>query len=176
MKKTGRIKKLLWMGAGGLAAGVLAVTFWVWRAYHYTPVEAVQDVRAALAVRNDPQPVKRFMELRYGPQTEPANRQKAFVDFFNVGHIEGLHLLVQRMPASRRESSINGMAQWVAEYRQTMSAEEKAALKAYFQSDAGRATLQHATGKYLNHDIHYRAATAPVIAELMATLAQVQKP
>ena len=175
MKQKGKIKKYLLLGAGGVALVALAVVLWVWHTYHYTPVEVVQDVRAAIAVRNEPNSVKRFMEVRYGPMTEPANRQKAFVDFFNVPHIEGLHLLVQRMPASRRASSINGMAQWVADYRRTMTPEEKASLRDHFQSEDGRSALKRATAKYLSHDIHYRAATAPVIEELMATLADVQK-
>ncbi len=176
MKKKGKIKKFLLLGTGGVALVALAVVVWVWRTYHYTPVEVVQDVRAAIAVRNEPNSVKRFMEVRYGPMTEPANRQKAFVDFFNVPHIEGLHLLVQRMPASRRASSINGMAQWVANYRSTMTPEEKASLRAYFNTDTGRTTLQQATAKYLSHDAYYRAATAPVITELMITMAEIQKP
>ena len=39
------------------------------------------------------QPVEKFLELRYGPLTDPANRQRAFLDFFNIGHIKGLQIL-----------------------------------------------------------------------------------
>src|SRR5512139_2980698 len=100
------------------------------------------DVKAGLAARNAPQPVEEFMELRYGPMTEPANRQKAFLDFFNVGHIEGLHALVNRIPASYHEVAIANMAQWVADYRRTLSPQEQASLRDYFQTESGRHTLE----------------------------------
>lgn len=164
------------MGGTALVLAAAAVVLWIRHFHDYTPAEVALDIRAAVASRDAPKPVERFLEVRYGPLTEPANRQKAFVDFFNVGHIEGLHVLVQRMPPEWRAGSIASMAQWVADYRRTLSAEEKASLRAYFQTDRGRTTLQEATAKYLSHDIHYRAATAPVIEELMATLAEIEKP
>ena len=176
MKITRRTRIILWTGAVGLALVALGVTWWIWHFQRYTPAEVVQDLGAAVAARNAPKPVERFLELRYGPLTEPANRQKAFLDFFNVGHIEGLQILVSRAPESRRRASIDAMAQWVADYRRTMSPEEKQTLREHLGSDQGRATLQQATTKYLSQDVRYRAATAPVIAELMATLAEVQKP
>ena len=43
-------------------------------------------------------------------------------------------------------------------------------------ADNGRPALRRATSKYLSHDVRYRAATAQVIAELMATLAEVERP
>ena len=171
-----RTKFILWTGAVGLVIALLGVILWIRQFHRYTPAEVALDVRAAIAARNDPKPVERFLELRYGPLTEPANRQKAFLDFFNVGHIQGLHLLVTRAPESRRQASINAMAQWVANYRRTMSPEEKESLRAQLGTEAGRKTLQQATAQYLSQDVRYRAATAPVIAELMATLAAVQKP
>ena len=120
--------------------------------------------------------MERFLELRYGPLTDPANRQRAFLDFFNVGHIKGLNILGSRMPSDRRQSNITAMAQWVANYRATMTSEEKAALGSYVTSPVGRATLQQATAQYLQQDVRYRAGSAPVIQELMTTLATVQKP
>ena len=171
-----RTKILAWGSSVGFVLIALGVILWVRRFHDYTSVEVAQDVQAALAARNDPKPVERFLELRYGLLTEPANRQKAFLDFFNVGHIQGLHLLVTRAPESHRQPSINAMAQWIANYRQTMSPEEKQALGAHLGTDAGRRSIQQATALYLSHDVHYRAATAPVISELMATLASVQKP
>jgi hypothetical protein len=171
-----RTKVILWSGGVGLALLALVAVWWHRSFQSYTPAEVAQDLRAAVAARNAPKPVERFLELRYGPLTEPANRQKAFLDFFNVGHIEGLQILVSRAPESRRQASINAMAQWVADYRRTMSTDEKQSLREHLGSDQGRATLQQATAKYLSQDVRYRAATAPVIAELMATLAEVQKP
>ena len=134
------------------------------------------DIRAAIGARNAPRRVDRFLELRYGPMTDPANRQKAFLDFFNPGHIEGLQLLVRHMPAHMRQDNISGMAQWIADYRKTMTAEEKQALGTYFRSEAGRATLQSGTSRYLSQDVHYRASSAQVVSELMLTLSATQKP
>jgi hypothetical protein len=156
-----------------LALLTLGTALWIRRFHHYTPIEAVEDLRAATAARNAPRPVERFLELRYGPLTEATNRQKAFLDFFNVGHIEGLHLIVQRAPPEHRQRAIQNMAQWVADYRRSLTPEEKASLAAALQTEAGRATLQQATAKYLSHDVRYRSITAPVITELMATLAEV---
>jgi len=171
-----RTKVILWVGAAGFAFLTLGATLWVRHFKRYTPVEVMMDVRAGIAARNAPKPVERFLELRYGPLTEPANRQKAFLDFFNVGHIQGMHLLVQRMPESRRQESINAMAQWIADYRRTMTPEERVMLGHYIRSGEGRTAIQQATAQYLSHDVRYRGATASVIAELMTTLAAVKQP
>jgi hypothetical protein len=120
--------------------------------------------------------VEQFLELRYGPLTEPLNRQKAFLDFFNVGHIEGLHVLVTHMEAAEQQTNIAAMARWVAEYRRTLSPEEKEALNARLSTGDGRRMLQQATAQYLRQNVHYRAATAGVITELMTTVAAVQTP
>lgn len=154
----------------------LGAIWWVRRFQDYTPVEALQDLQAAAKVRNAPQPVERFLELRYGPLTEPANRQKAFLDFFNVGHIKGLQMLTSRMGEQRRQASISAMARWVSSYRESMTSAEREALGRYIRSEGGMQTLQRATAQYLRQDVHFRAATAPVIGELMTTLAAAQKP
>ena len=169
-------RKVLCAGAVVIALIALAVTFWIRQFHHYTPVEVLRDLQAAARVGPAPRPVERFLELRYGPLTDPANRQKAFLDFFNIGHIKGLRLLVSRTPSEQRQANINAMAQWVADYRTTMTSEEKAALGAYVRSPAGNATLQQATAQYLQQDVRFRASTAPVIQELMTTLATVRKP
>lgn len=171
-----RTKVLLWTGVTAVALAGLGSVLWVRHFKTYTPVEVVLDVRAGIAARNAPKPVEKFMELRYGPLNDPANRQKAFIDFFNVGHIQGMHLLVERMPESRRQENIQGMAQWIANYRRTMTPAEKRALSEYVHSAEGRAAVQQATAQYLSHNVHYRAATASVIAELMTTLTAVKEP
>ena len=173
MKSSTRL--FLWAGAAVIMLIAAGATFWTRQFHSYTPIEALHDLEAAAKVRNAPQPVERFMELRYGPLTDPANRQKAFLDFFNVGHIKGLNILVSRMPSDRRQSNVTAMAQWVANYRATMTPEEKATLGSYVTSPGGRATLQQATAQYLQQDVRYRAGTAPVIQELMTTLATVRK-
>jgi hypothetical protein len=138
-------------------------------------VEALQDLRAAAQVGKAPRPVERFLELRYGTLTDPENRQKAFLDFFNIGHIKGLHLLASSMGNEQRQASIAAMAQWVADYRATMTADEKAALGAYVRSETGRETVQQAAAQYLQQDVQFRASTASVIQELMTTVANVRK-
>ena len=145
-----RTKKLL----GGVAVVGLILALipliWIWRFKHFTPVEAIQDIQAAIKVRNREHPVEQFMEVRYGPMSDPANRRKAFRDFFNVGHIEGLQILVRRAPAERREQSIAAMAQWVANYRDTITPSEQESLRATLDTPAGHTTLQQATAKYLS--------------------------
>jgi hypothetical protein len=173
---TKRTRRLVWAGVIGLLILAVGATLWIRRFHRYTPVEVVQDIRAGVAARNAPRPVERFLELRYGSLTNPANRQKAFLDFFNVGHIEGLHILTSHMVEEQRKTNIAAMAQWVADYRRTMSHDEKEALRTHFNSDAGRIGLRQATSRYLAQDIHYRGATAPVIEELMRTLATLQRP
>ena len=163
------------VGATLVLIGVLAA-LWIHRFRSYTPLEVTLDIRAAIAAKDSPRRVERFLELRYGPLTEPANRQRAFLDFFNVGHIEGLQLIVKHTPAEMKQENIQMMAKWVADYRQTMTPEEKKALGTFFNSEAGRQTLQQATACYLRQDVRYRAGTAPVIFQLMTTVASVQKP
>ncbi len=157
-----------------LVAGALTA-FWIHRFRTYTPMEVTLDIRAAIAAKNSPRRVERFLELRYGPLTEPANRQRAFLDFFNVGHIEGLRLIVRHTPAEMKQENIQMMAQWVAAYRNAMTPEEKKSLGAFFNSAAGRQTLQQATARYLQQDVKYRAQTAPVISQLMTTVAAAQR-
>ena len=167
---------MVWVGVVGVAVLTLGVVFWIRTFHRYTPLEVVQDIRAGLAARHAPQPVERFLELRYGPLTESANRQKAFLDFFNAGHIEGLHIIVTHMQDGERQTNIAAMARWVAEYRRTMSAKEKQALNDRLSTAEGRRMLRQATAQYLRQDVHYRAATAGVITELMTTVVAVQKP
>lgn len=176
MKLTRRTSIIVWVGVVGVAVLTLGVVLWIRTFHRYTPLEVVQDIRAGLAARHAPQPVERFLELRYGPLTEPANRQKAFLDFFNVGHIEGLHLIVSHMQDGERQTNIAAMARWIAEYRRTMSPKEKQALNARLSTPEGRQMLRQATAQYLRQDVHYRAATAGVITQLMTTVVAVQKP
>ncbi len=176
MKLKRGIKILAWVAGVGLVAFALTAVFWVRHFHAYTPREALKDVRAGIAARHDPKPVEKFLELRYGSMTEPANREKAFLDFFNPGHIEGMHLLVKHMPPEKKPVHIAAMAQWIANYRTTMTPQEKASLQSILGTDAGRQTLKQATSQYLSHEASYRAATTKVIGELIATLAEIQKP
>ncbi len=173
---TPRTKKISGGAVVALLLLALGTMVWIQHFHRYTPIEVAQDLRAGVAARNAPNPVERFLELRYGALTLPANRQRAFLDFFNVGHIEGLQIIVHHMKGAQRETNIAAMAQWIADYRRTMSPEERESLNVYLRSDAGRLTVQQATAKYLSQDVYYRAATASVIRELVATLAEARKP
>ena len=176
MKTKRRTKIILWAASGAMLVLALGVALWMRRFHRYTPMEVVQDIQAGLAARHAPEPVERFLELRYGALTEPANRQKAFLDFFNVGHIEGLQIITSHMRDGERQTNVAAMARWVAEYRRTMSPEEKQEIKARLSTEDGRRMLQQAAAQYLKQDVHYRAATARVITELMTTVSSVQKP
>ena len=176
MNATRRARILRWTGASAVLVAGLGGALWIHQFRHYTPAEAVQDVQAALAARGAPKPLEQFLELRYGTLSDPANRQKAFLDFFNVGHIKGLNFLVTRMAPARHQANIKATAEWIANYRQTLTPAEKQSLNNYLRTDAARATLQQATDQYLSQDVRYRSASAPVIAELLTTLVEVQKP
>jgi hypothetical protein len=163
------------VGVAVIVLTAVGAKLWTRHFHRYTPVEALQDLRAAAQVRDAPRPVERFLELRYGPLTDPENRQRAFLDFFNIGHIKGLHFLASRMGNEQMQASTAAMAQWVASYRTTMTADERASLGAYVRSEAGRATIQQAAAQYLQQDVRFRASTASVIQELMTTVATVRK-
>jgi len=169
---------LLWAGIGALAAVTVAGGLWFRTFRRYPPKEVMQDVRAGLAARNIAEPkarVERFLEVRYGPLTDPVNRERAFLDFFNVDHIKGLNFIVSRTPAEQRQANTQAMAQWIANYRNSMSPQEKAALRAALGSEAGRATLARAAAQFLSQDVYYRGDQKQVIQELMTTVAAVQR-
>lgn len=172
----GRIKKVLWLGATLLLIVAAGVAGWIWRFRTYTPVAVALDIQAAVRARNAPNPARQFLENGYGSLAEPANRQQAFLGFFDLDHMEGLYRITSHMQGTQRQTNIAATAEWIADYRRLMRPEEKAALASHLGSAVGRATLQKATSAYLKRDVAYRAATAPVIAELMTTLAAVQQP
>ena len=174
-KKPGRTRKWLWAGFISLTVGgVLGVILWKRHFHDYTPAAAAQDLRAAYQARHAPEPIKQFLELRYGPQTDPANRAAAVIDFFNVGHIEGLYLIAGNPTSRRTRNQVGVVAKTLQDYRRNMTPEERKELSDHFNSAAGRAQVQSATASYQSKDARFRAATAPVIAELMTTLAAVQ--
>jgi hypothetical protein len=78
-------------------------------------MEALHNLQAAARVGPAAQPIERFMRLRYGPMANPANRQQAFLDFFNIGHIKGLTILVSHDDPAHRQPNIDAMAKWVAD-------------------------------------------------------------
>jgi hypothetical protein len=182
MKMRRRTKIISWVGGVVATLIVLGAVLWIRTFHDYTPVDFAKDLRAAAQVRaeehagNAPHPAERFLELRYGSLAEPANRQRAFLDFFNVGHVEGLKIITSLTRSAEQQTNTAAMAQWIANYRRTMSPEEKRALSTYFQSAAGRKAAEEATAKTLSESIQYREANAPVIMELTITVLTLQKP
>ena len=170
------IRRLLWVCGVVVVLAALGWVLWVRQFHEYTPVEALRDLQAASRVGPAPRPVERFLELRYGSMADAGNRQKAFLDFFNIGHIKGLNMLVAHIRPADRQAHIDAMAQWVAGYRASLTAEEKTALGAYLRSESGHATIHQAAAEYMREDVHFRAATADVVRELLTTVAAAQKP
>jgi hypothetical protein len=173
-----RHRTLLCLGVVSLLVAVLGTVLWHRAFHHYPPKEVMKDVRAGLAARHVQDPkvrIETFLEARYGSLAEPANREKAFLDFFNVDHIKGLNFIVSHTPAAQKQVNTEAMAQWIAHYRATMTAEERTAIQARLNTETGRAMLRQATAQYQSQDVYFRGAQKPVIAELMATLADLRK-
>ncbi len=177
MKRRAR-KFLLFGGLVTLVLTGVATALWLRTFHHYLPKELVKDIQAGLAARGVAEPearIEKFLQARYGPLTNPANRQKAFLDFFDVDHIKGLNFIVSHTPAAQKHIHTQAMAQWIANYRGTMSLEERAALQARLNSDVGQVMLRQATAQFLSQDVYYRGAQKAVVQELMLTLADLRK-
>jgi hypothetical protein len=137
-----------------------------------------QDIRAGIAARNLKNPDERlnkYLEVRYGPQDDPANRQKVFLNMFNPEHIKSMQILVKHSPESQRQTNIMAMARWVEHYRNSLTPEERAALSAQLQTDGGRSLLRQSSAQYNLQDVRYRGMTAPVVSQLLITISQLQK-
>ncbi len=145
----------------------------------HIPPELMSDLRAGMAargVRDPDQRLRQYLEHRYGPLEEPAHRKEAFLDFFNLDHIKALQLMVKHSPEAQRAANIQAMANWVASYRESLSPEERAELRAVFATPEGQVRLRQATAQYNSQDVYYRGQTAGVISELLNTIHSVQKP
>lgn len=169
-KKTKRI------GIALLIVVIAAGVGWSQLRRHLPPREVMKDVRAAIAARHAPDPLKRYLEERYGPMNIASNRENAFLGFFDVEHIKGLNFIVAHMPPERRASNVTAMAAWIVNYRETMTDQEKQDLRQTLNSPEGIGTIRQATAQYLKQDVHYRAANAVVITELMTTITALQQP
>jgi hypothetical protein len=154
-----------------LAAGLIAI-----KRFHH-PSAMGRPGRAGEGERPAPRKlVEMFLEARYGSLDNPTNREKAFLDFFNSDNVKRLNLVVNNMPKEFQSVGINGMADWVSSYRTTMTPAEKNSLRAALATPEGAVKIRQATAAYLKQDVYYRAASARVIEELMATLDSIQNP
>jgi hypothetical protein len=173
--------KIIILGAGIVAVALVGAgsALWTRTFQHYSPRELLKDVRAGLAARDIQQPkarVEAFLTARYGPLTESANRQHAFLDLFNVDHVKALDLIAGHSPASQQQADTQGMAEWIAQYRKTMTVEERAALRACINSKSGQSMLRQSTAHYMAQEESVRNAQKPVMMELTATLTSLWKP
>jgi hypothetical protein len=170
---------ILGVGVAVVAAAFTGRALWVRKFHHYPPRELVRDIRAGLAAKDIPEPkarVEAFLTARYGPLTDPANRQRAFLDFFNVDHTRALDMITGRTSTSQKQADTQAMAEWIAHYRKTMSKEERTALRTRINSESGRTMLQQSTAHYLAQDEATRAAQKPVMSELTSTLTSLWMP
>ncbi|HNQ73138.1 MAG TPA: hypothetical protein PKN95_05990 [Verrucomicrobiota bacterium] len=165
-------------GVALVLAGVGAVGYWQ-LSRHLVPRELVREIQAGVAARDIQDPDQRFakyLEGRYGPLTDPANRERAFLDFFNLEHIRALQLLVAHSPEAQRDGNIAATARWVAQYRESLTPEARRSLQARLNTPAGREMLRQATAAYNDQDVYYRGRTAPVISELLKTIHALRTP
>lgn len=179
--KTGQPKSRhrFWRITGIILLVVLIVGAFLFHRLHrrFTP-SLMADIRAGMAAREIQDPDQRFekyLEMRYGPQSDPKNREKVFVDFFNVEHIRDLQWLVRHTPEKMRQASIDATARWIQHYRESLTPAERADLSAQLLAPDSHGKLQAATAQYNAQDVFYRGATAPVISQLLTTIATLPR-
>lgn len=165
----------------GIVLLVVAVVFAIGlhRLHRKLPPDLMANIRAGMAARkiSDPdQRLEKYLEGRYGPQTDPKNREKVFLDFFNAEHVKTLQWLVRHTPEKMRQANIDATARWIEHYRQSLTPAERADLGAQLLTPEGHARLQAATAQYNAQDVFYRGETAPVISQLLTTIASLPKP
>ncbi|HWD94339.1 MAG TPA: hypothetical protein VG938_18555 [Verrucomicrobiae bacterium] len=175
--KTGTRRKI-WMAVGivGLVFVLLATTF-VLGVRRHLPPGIMKDIRAGRTARHISDPdarLKQYLEARYGAMDVATNREKMFLDFFDLNHIKALQLLVKYSPEKHREENILAMSRWVQHYRESMTSEEHSDLKQKLTGTAGETMLKQATAQYNSQDVQYRGQTAPVISQLLQTLYSIQ--
>jgi len=171
-------KIFLQIGVTAFVGLVVVIAAGIHYVHTHIPKEIIPDIRAAISARGVADPdarFKKYLESRYGSMDDPANRERAFEDFFDRDHITAMQLIVKHSPPDQRSANIRATANWLANYRQNMSPQEKSDLANYFQSDAGREALQGANAQFMNQDAEYRSATTPVVNQLMTTLSGVKQ-
>lgn len=156
--------------SGGFALEMAVFFFLMHPAHTDIPPGTMKDLQTAHRVKHSRHHFERFLDLRYGSQTNPTNRVEALEGFFDADNIEALYLMVNGRTNARMQAHIDKVAYTIAKYRKTMSPEEKAQLGAYFRSDAGRAQVRKATDFYESKDASFRSMTAPVIKQLLTTV------
>lgn len=160
---------------GGLLLVAVAGGAWFWKRRAPLLREVALDLKAGARARGAENQYERYLELRYGSMTNPENRQKVFLGFFDTNHLEGMYRLVKFMKPSERTNNIAATANWLESYRGNMTAAERSALSEWMHSPEGLKNIQRASAIYRSRDIGYRSSTEPVIRELMTTLAELHR-
>lgn len=166
----GKSSMLLLICSSGFALAMAAFFFLMHPAHAEIPPDTRKDLQTAHRVKHSRHHFERFLDLRYGSQTNPSNRMKALEGFFDADNIEALYLMVNGRTNARMHAHIARVAHTIAKYRETMSPKETVQLGAYFRSDAGRAQVRKATDFYESKDPSFRSMTAPVIKQLLITV------
>jgi hypothetical protein len=141
------------------------------------PPGIMKDIRAGITARHMSDPdarLKQYLEARYGAMDDPANREKMFLDFFDLDHIKALQLLVKHSPDKHRQENIEAMSRWVEHYRESMTPRERSELKQKLTGPAAETMLKQATAQYNTQDVKYRGQTAQVISQLLRTIYTIQ--
>lgn len=157
---------------------VIAVILWLCVLNHSLPPGILKDIRAGMQaahIKDPDQRIRTYMEARYGAMSDPAHRQDAFLDFFNIEHIQAIQMMVKHSPEEHRQENIDAMSRWVAEYRASLTSQDRIALKALLQTAEGQTMLKSATALYNSQDVRYRGSTAPVISQLLRTIHDVEQ-
>jgi hypothetical protein len=173
-----KTKKILWWAAAVLVVLLVAGAVYVARVVRRLPPDLMADVRAGVAARHITDPdarLAKYLENRYGSMDDPAHRRDVFTNFFNPEHIKSMQILVKHSPPAQRKANIQSMAKWIHNYRESMTPQERADLAAHLQHGGGQALLAQATAQYNSQDVAYRGLTAPVISELLNTIASLQQ-
>jgi hypothetical protein len=169
--------RLFWKITGVTLLVFVAAGAYVVHRIRQLPPELMQDIRAGIAARDiaDPnQRFEKFLESRYGSQNDPVNQRNAFLGFFDPDHIKAMQLLVKHSPKNQRQANIKAAANWVQQYRENLTPQQRADLAARILSPEGRATMQQATAVYNSQDVHYRDQSQAVISQLLTTIASLK--
>jgi hypothetical protein len=85
-----------------------------------------------------------------------------------------MQFLVRHSPAKMRQANIDASARWVQQFRESLSPEQRTDLAARLQAGGGDSMLAGATAQYNSQDVRYRGQTAPVVSQLLKTIAMAK--
>jgi len=166
-----------------LVVAFFGVENWLWSRYL---TQAFKTAEAGVSRRTGPRAEAEaraqadagfawWLASQFGSLEVPANREKALLSFLDRKRIKVYFLLSGASSAQQNRRDAETTARWIAKYRATMTPEERADLRARLNSDAGRAMLQQANAEFQSLDVSFRGGVTPAVAELLTTVAELQK-